>query len=155
LRLASGLQTNELDLRLKFPEWNPKEHFLVNVLLWVKKIFYLTSFDEYSNVPNSAAKELFDTNKEEYIRLVRQCVDESVTRRYENPEGFAFRVSEVRTLSVVRATARDSDHHALVVSYLQPQPAHDELLKRILRDTNPNLFSSPVRERSILEEKVA
>lgn len=42
--LLCGRQTGELDLPWALPEWNPDKHFLVTVLTFLKKIFYMKDF---------------------------------------------------------------------------------------------------------------
>lgn len=37
----SNKQTGELDLKGAYPEWDPDRHFVVTVLTFVKKIFYM------------------------------------------------------------------------------------------------------------------
>lgn len=50
---ASG----QLDLRVAYPLWNPKNHYVVTALTFIKKIFYIKSFAEYTDhVPNPNAQ---------------------------------------------------------------------------------------------------
>jgi hypothetical protein len=38
--------------------WDPQKHFLITVLVFLKKMFYLKSFDELHNLPNEEALQL-------------------------------------------------------------------------------------------------
>jgi hypothetical protein len=50
-------QTGELELHSKFPKWDPEQHYTVQVLTFIKKIFYLKDF--YTEFPyNKAANDL-------------------------------------------------------------------------------------------------
>jgi hypothetical protein len=42
--LVGVAQTGELSVRAAVPEWNPDKHFVVNVLTYLKKIFYMKDF---------------------------------------------------------------------------------------------------------------
>ncbi|CAE7603142.1 unnamed protein product, partial [Symbiodinium microadriaticum] len=76
-------------------DWNPKKHFLISVLVFLKKIFYMKSYDEYENVPNSTARDMFNSNKEEYMNRAASCVEASLSRVYEaQPAGSTLTFTE-------------------------------------------------------------
>jgi hypothetical protein len=54
----NGWQTGELDLRSSFPEWNPDKHYLITVLTFLKKIFYMKDFPPLPAPPNPEAHAL-------------------------------------------------------------------------------------------------
>jgi hypothetical protein len=53
-------QTGEVRLQSseQFSRWDPKRHFLITVLVFLKKLFYLKSFDDFHNVPHEEALQL-------------------------------------------------------------------------------------------------
>ena len=54
------LQRKELDLKPKFPEWDPELHYMVAVLTFLKSIFYMKDFPQDSrNVANPAALDMY------------------------------------------------------------------------------------------------
>lgn len=61
--LAAEAQSRELDLKPKFPEWDPELHYMVAVLTYLKSIFYMKDFPaSASSVANPAALELYVTD---------------------------------------------------------------------------------------------
>ena len=83
----------DLSCEEAFQEWNPERNFLVSVLFFLKKIFYMKSFSKYERVPNPEARELyahlritavvvmicrFANSKEEYYNRVQECVRQSL-----------------------------------------------------------------------------
>eukprot|EP01041_Mallomonas_annulata_P007624 gene7623-15611_t len=78
-------ETGILDLRLEesLREWQPDKHFIVTVLTFLKKIFYMQNFQKYPSVPNETARNIFTNDKEEYLRLVEECVQDSLKRIHE------------------------------------------------------------------------
>ena len=54
-----------LDLRHAYPKWDPTRHFIVTVLTFVKKIFYLKDedLDGYDSPANHGAATMFLTDK--------------------------------------------------------------------------------------------
>ena len=53
-------QTGVLDLRLEplLKEWLPDKHFLITALIFIKKVFYTKSFDDYGPLPNEEARQM-------------------------------------------------------------------------------------------------
>jgi hypothetical protein len=49
-----------LDLRLNplLKDWHPEKHFITTALTFVKKIFYMKSYDEFGKLPNEEARLL-------------------------------------------------------------------------------------------------
>eukprot|EP00640_Fibrocapsa_japonica_P002710 CAMPEP_0113946876 /NCGR_PEP_ID=MMETSP1339-20121228/60793_1 /TAXON_ID=94617 /ORGANISM="Fibrocapsa japonica" /LENGTH=257 /DNA_ID=CAMNT_0000953179 /DNA_START=111 /DNA_END=884 /DNA_ORIENTATION=- /assembly_acc=CAM_ASM_000762 len=98
-------QTGELDLKSAYPEWNPERHYMVTVLTFLKKIFYMKSFDG-PNPANPVAQNLFHSNKVEFLEEVNNCVRESKENIFKNDPGSSLKFSE-------------------------PKPAHESLRKSI------------------------
>ena len=49
----------DLSCEEAFREWNPDRNFLVSVLFFLKKIFYMKSFSKYEKVPNAEARDMY------------------------------------------------------------------------------------------------
>eukprot|EP00639_Heterosigma_akashiwo_P001076 CAMPEP_0194588468 /NCGR_PEP_ID=MMETSP0292-20121207/19808_1 /TAXON_ID=39354 /ORGANISM="Heterosigma akashiwo, Strain CCMP2393" /LENGTH=284 /DNA_ID=CAMNT_0039444997 /DNA_START=45 /DNA_END=899 /DNA_ORIENTATION=+ len=86
-------ETGALGLRCGYPEWNPNKHYMVTVLTFLKKIFYMKAFD-YPDPPHPEAQELFNTNKKEFIDRVAACVRESQEKMYEASPGSTVKFTE-------------------------------------------------------------
>jgi ubiquitin-protein ligase len=71
--------TGEVDLTIAYPEWDCSKHYLVTVMTYVKRIFYLKDFspEEEAKYPNQEALKMFRTDPEGYRRRVQECVRES------------------------------------------------------------------------------
>ncbi|TYZ62409.1 hypothetical protein PybrP1_010219 [[Pythium] brassicae (nom. inval.)] len=107
------LQSRELDLTPKFPEWDPELHYMVAVLTYLKSIFYMKDFPPAGAVANPAALELFrQKDDNEYIARVERCVEESLENVYNNEQG---------------STIRFTKHN----------PAHDNLRKELFAQLDP------------------
>jgi ubiquitin-protein ligase len=52
--------TGRLDIGVDeaFKEWLPDRHFLVSALIFIKKIFYMKNYNQFSRIPNPEAKNL-------------------------------------------------------------------------------------------------
>lgn len=52
--------TGLLDLRIDeyLQQWQPERHFIVTALTFLKRIFYMKSYDNFSSVPNEEARTL-------------------------------------------------------------------------------------------------
>ncbi len=84
--------TGMVDLPMAFPTWNPSKHFLVTVLTYLKRIFYIKDYNELSTdhqslLPNQEALKLFQTDGGAYRRRVQECVKESQRSIYLNDPG--------------------------------------------------------------------
>lgn len=114
-----------LDIRLEetLKEWSPDRHFCVTALLFLKKIFYLKSFDEsiFPRVPNEEARRLFNSDINAYTAKVTEAVQDSLKRVYEEPSP------------------------ECTIRFSQPLPAHEVLKQSILR-ANENASEGPVSE---------
>jgi ubiquitin-protein ligase len=55
------ITTGKLDLKADEgfrSGWNPDKHFLIHIIVYIKKIFFLRSYDSYPKVINEEAKQL-------------------------------------------------------------------------------------------------
>lgn len=89
--------TGELDIKTAYPRWDPHRHYLVTVLTFLKKIFYVKTFGADATA-NPVARELADKNPDEYRRNVESCVRESQKAVFINDSGCTARFTE-ETLS--------------------------------------------------------
>ena len=99
--------TGEMDIRVANPQWDSSKHFLVTVLTYLKRIFYVKDYKELSlkehqKPPNQQALQLFQTEPEGYRRWVQECMRESQRSVYLNDPGCTLKFSE-----------EDSRHDAL------------------------------------------
>lgn len=79
------LQTGELDLKVEegLREWIPEKHFCVTALIFLKKIFYMKSFENYEVVGNEEARLLFQMDRDAYLVNIRNAVKDSLARMYD------------------------------------------------------------------------
>jgi hypothetical protein len=88
--MLNTTQTGILDVRQEesLREWSPEQHFCVTALLFLKKVFYLKSFDEslFPTVPNEEARGLFERDREAFAAKVSEAVQDSLKRIYEVPD---------------------------------------------------------------------
>jgi len=82
-----------MDLKCAYPEWNPNRHYMVTVLTFLKKIFYMKEF-QFPDPPNPEAQHLFNNNKKEFWERVAACVRESLEKMYDNEPGSSLRFTE-------------------------------------------------------------
>ena len=69
-------ESGELNLPNAYPTWDPHRHYLVTVLTYLKKIFYMKTFGDDA-VANIEARDLLRRNPAEYRKMVEKCVRES------------------------------------------------------------------------------
>jgi len=92
-------RTGEVDIHAAYPDWDPSKHFLVTVLTYMKRIFYVKDYDDLSEeeqlrLPNQEALRLFKSDPEAYGRRVLECVRESQRSVYLNDPGCTIQFSE-------------------------------------------------------------
>jgi len=78
-------KTGELDLSSQFPRWRDGRDYLVFVLVFIKKIFYLKSYD-IKEAPNPEAVELYrrgNEKKSEFVARINECVQMSLDSMHE------------------------------------------------------------------------
>lgn len=110
------VQTRELDLKPKFPEWDPELHYMIAVFTYLKSIFYMKDFPPHDNVANPTALDLyvhvvkalnlascliywcvasrFRHNPEQYVADVEASVEESLEHVYNNEQGSTIRFTK-------------------------------------------------------------
>eukprot|EP00428_Durinskia_dybowskii_P074304 CAMPEP_0170400432 /NCGR_PEP_ID=MMETSP0117_2-20130122/24497_1 /TAXON_ID=400756 /ORGANISM="Durinskia baltica, Strain CSIRO CS-38" /LENGTH=190 /DNA_ID=CAMNT_0010657185 /DNA_START=291 /DNA_END=863 /DNA_ORIENTATION=- len=88
--------------------WQPDKHFVVTAVTFLKKIFYLKDFEEFSQCANPSAKQIFEEDKNEYLFRITECVRLSLDRLYE------------------------VQHPDCTMVFTEPKPAHDDVIKKIL-----------------------
>jgi len=85
--------TGVLDVQSAYPRWDPHRHYLVTVLTFLKKIFYLKSFGDDAKA-NPEAKVLAKSDPEAYRKKVESCVRESQKSVFVNDPGCTARFTE-------------------------------------------------------------
>ena len=92
-------QTGEVDLKIPYPQWKPHKHFLVTVLTYIKRIFYIKDFKDLSEedqqkLPNQDAYQKVLNDPEGYRRRVLECVKEAQRSTYTSLPGSTIRFTE-------------------------------------------------------------
>jgi ubiquitin-protein ligase len=73
--------SGELDVKFAYPEWDPAKHYVVTVLTFLKKIFYIKDgFEGYEAPKNAAAARAYADDAPEFLREVEACVRASGDR---------------------------------------------------------------------------
>ncbi|RNA40197.1 AKT-interacting -like [Brachionus plicatilis] len=75
-------ETGELDIKQYIPNWKRNIHHIYHVLFYIKEIFFQI---ETKNNLNKEAANLFKTNFELFMIRVKQSVDHSKLKLYDNP----------------------------------------------------------------------
>lgn len=101
-------ETGVLDLRLdeSLKEWNPEKNFLVSALTFLKKIFYMKSFDNFPVAPNERAKQMLTNDKEAFLKEVEESVLDSLKRVHEMPQNGT-------------------------IVFTEPKPAHENIRRQV------------------------
>ena len=86
-------KTGELDVKSAYPRWDPHRHYLVTVLTYLKKIFYVKSFGADAKA-NPEAKTLSENDPPTYRKKVDHCVRESQKDVFINDPGCTSRFTE-------------------------------------------------------------
>ncbi len=79
-------ETGELDVKTAYPNWDPHRHYLVTVLTYLKKIFYMKTFGDEVTA-NVEARNLSRSDPLAYRRNIEKCVRESLRCVYMNEPG--------------------------------------------------------------------
>lgn len=79
-------ETGEVDVRAAYPTWDPHRHYLVTVLTYLKKIFYMKTFGDDAKA-NIEARELAKKDPGAYRKKVESCVRESQKSVFVNDPG--------------------------------------------------------------------
>ena len=87
------METGELDVKSAYPQWDPHKHYLVTVLTYLKKIFYVKSFGDEA-VANKEARDLARNNPDAYKKKVESCVNESQRSVFVNDPGCTTKFTE-------------------------------------------------------------
>jgi len=70
--------TGELNVKEAFPRWDPQKHYLVTLLTYIKKIFYIKNFENTKNaILNFQAYDMACNNIDIYKKNIKDCVMQS------------------------------------------------------------------------------
>ena len=157
--------TGELDVAAAYPEWNPSKHYLVTVMTYLKRIFFVRNYDdrlmseeEMANIPNQEALQLFTTDPEGYRRRVQECVKESQRSVYLNEPGCTIHFSREneechdRLMSMLkeRFGGEGGDDDAAAAGdgrSSSADDAHDESRAVVTRDATLDIIREVVRQQ--------
>ena len=108
-------KSGALDMSPKFRTWTAGKDYIVLVLSYVKKIFYLKDFSAYGRRASGAgadgdarrtalrgtafnedARDLYARDRERFIDEVERCVQESIEKQYVNEPGSSLRFTEYK-----------------------------------------------------------
>eukprot|EP00357_Protocruzia_adherens_P013786 CAMPEP_0114992982 /NCGR_PEP_ID=MMETSP0216-20121206/12260_1 /TAXON_ID=223996 /ORGANISM="Protocruzia adherens, Strain Boccale" /LENGTH=233 /DNA_ID=CAMNT_0002356541 /DNA_START=57 /DNA_END=758 /DNA_ORIENTATION=+ len=83
-----------LDLEYGFPEWRPGKDFIINILSFIKTVFYVSDYYKIDNSHNSAAGSLFNTDPEAFKKKVRDSIILADRKKYDNLEESSVKFTE-------------------------------------------------------------
>jgi len=86
-------ETGELDIKSTYPVWDPHRHYLVTVLTYLKKIFYMKTFGNEA-IANIDARDLSKSDPVAFRKKVESCVRESQRSVYINDPGCTAKFTE-------------------------------------------------------------
>eukprot|EP00938_MAST-03A_sp_MAST-3A-sp1_P004343 g4343.t1 len=86
----------ELDLTKQFPSWKEGRDSLLLVLIYVKKIFYLKSYDIEGAANEEAAEINGGEKKTTFVSRISRCVTSSLRSAYDEDEDSAFAFSRFK-----------------------------------------------------------
>lgn len=87
------METGELDVRTAYPQWDPHKHYLVTVLTYLKKIFYVKNFGDDA-IANKEARDLSRSKPAAYKKKVESCVNQSQRSVFINDPGCTTKFTE-------------------------------------------------------------
>lgn len=86
-------ETGELDIKSAYPSWDSHQHYLVTVLTYLKKIFYMKTFGKEAKA-NIEARDLAKKDPAAFRKKVESCVRESQRSVYINDPGCTAKFTE-------------------------------------------------------------
>jgi ubiquitin-protein ligase len=141
-------QTGVLDITCdtSMQEWKPDTHFIVHALGFLKKIFYVKTFDEFTSIANDHAFKLLETDKEKYIQRVEECIAWSQTHIYDIPSNPACPLifTEDKQAHISLRDSIIEKANAGAGSYASP--LRDALLENSADDSMSKVASSDEKE---------
>ena len=74
--------SNNLNLDYEFKEWVAGKHWVINVLMYIKKLFHVEAMynlgpDSGVESYNKDALNMYQKDFSKYVRLCKQCVEKS------------------------------------------------------------------------------
>mmetsp|Transcript_6500 Transcript_6500/g.9519 ORF Transcript_6500/g.9519 Transcript_6500/m.9519 type:complete len:260 (+) Transcript_6500:169-948(+) len=92
-------ENNELDVQRVYTKWDPHRHYLVTVLTYLKKVFYMKAFGDNA-VANKEALELSRNNPAGYRKMVEKCVKESQRGMFINEPNSSLKFKQENEMHV-------------------------------------------------------
>lgn len=125
-------ESGELDVRSQYPEWDPAKHYVVTVLTFLKKIFYIKDgfYVQGDAAFNPSAAAAYVNDAPEFLRAVDACV------RASNERPALFDDAIERSLRFVDRPDPDGDLDRFRdVLGRAEGPLADEVLRLVADDT--------------------
>lgn len=96
--------TRLLRLQTEFNEWKVGENWIIQVLLYIKKIFHIEEYyslgGESENAWNREALNLYTNNFQRFVDRCTDCVVKSIKEKFSyNENAVSFRMSEPNQIS--------------------------------------------------------
>lgn len=112
--------TGEVDVRAGFPQWKSGTDQLAHLMLFLKRILYLTEKDFSAKLPSSAkgnadALRLCKADKKGFLLRVAQCVQRSIDEQYKHDGK-----------STIKFTKPRPEHKKVRISILQHKMSEDK-----------------------------
>jgi len=120
----------DLSVEENMQTWNPERHFIVTALTFLKKAFYTKSYDHFPYVANEDAKQMFTTDRDQYLELVQMAVKDSLKR------------------------VHDVQPPNCTIILTEPKPAHDVVRENVLGQQSSVAQESGDRETAEYGEDV-
>lgn len=93
-------ETGELDIESAYPHWDSHKHYLVTVLTYLKKIFYIKAYGDEA-VANIEARDLQRSDPKAYRKNIEKCVRESKRSVFMNEPNCTVNFKEETACHVV------------------------------------------------------
>jgi len=90
-------KTGLVNLDLEFKPWVPGKHWVINVMMYIKKLFHLQAFfkpDPAQGVYNKEAADKFENDFGAFHAEVKACVEKSYDDRFKQQTGSVLKFSE-------------------------------------------------------------
>ena len=88
---------HEVNLNLEFKEWQAGKHWLINVLLYIKKLFHLETMYNLASETDAYDRNALQTYKNDftqYIQICKKCVEQSQDLKYTNHPGSMIKLTK-------------------------------------------------------------
>eukprot|EP00347_Sterkiella_histriomuscorum_P005185 403357569 len=129
---------------VEFKEWTPGKHWMINILMYIKKLFHLEQMFNLQDTDvlpsNKDAFNNFNHNFKEFVEKSKECVQRSQDNKFKNPAMSMLQFSQYlpvhdQIVEQIKLQAKEQDE-------TQDQQAGKEALKNWffhnLKELTPN-----------------